>query len=46
MAKLINKKEQELTIEIKVKIGGSLLEAENNILYACNEVGNLATESA
>ena len=46
MAKLINQKEQELTIEIKVKIGGSLLEVENNILDACNEVGNLATEKA
>jgi hypothetical protein len=44
MAKLISKKEQELTIEIKVKIGGNLLEVENNILPEYNYVDNLITQ--
>jgi len=34
---------EELTIQVKVKITGSLFEAEHTILDACNEVGQLAT---
>lgn len=36
----------ELTIQVKVKITGSLLAAEHTILDACNEVGQLATSYA
>ena len=34
---------EELTLQVKVKITGSLFEAEQAILDACNEVGQLAT---
>jgi hypothetical protein len=42
-AELIAHDGEELTIQIKVKITGSLFEAEHTILDACNEVGQLAT---
>ena len=46
MAQLISRNGNELTIEVKVNIEGSLLEAEDAIQNACNEVGLLATEKA
>ena len=46
MARLTARTENELTIEVKVTIDGSLLEAEDAIQNACNEVGLLATEKA
>jgi len=46
MAHLIARSGNELTIEVKVNIGGTLLEAEDAIHNACNEVGLLATEKA
>lgn len=46
MAKLIKQEGTELTLEVKINIAGSLLEAENRIQDACNEVGCLATEHA
>lgn len=46
MAQIITRHGNELTIEVKVNIGGSLLNAEDTIQNACNEVGLLATEEA
>ncbi|MDD5266518.1 MAG: ISKra4 family transposase [Methylococcales bacterium] len=46
MAEVIAHDGDELTIQVKVKITGSLLEAEHIILDACNEVGQLATSHA
>ena len=46
MAQLIARHGNELTIQVKVTIGGPLLEAEATIQDACNEVGLLATQEA
>jgi hypothetical protein len=46
MAQIITRRGNELTIQIKVTIEGSLLDAEDAIQNACNEVGLLATEEA
>ncbi len=46
MAKLLNRTKKQLTLEVTVNIGGSLLEAEESIQQACNEVGQLATQEA
>ena len=46
MAHLIARTGNELTIEVKVTKDGSLLEAEDAIQNACNEVELLATEKA
>ena len=35
--------DNELTIEIKITLTGSMLESEQMILEACNQVGQLAT---
>ena len=43
MAKITQIDGDELTIEVKVRITGTLLESEQAILDACNEVGNTAT---
>ena len=43
MAKITKIDGDELTIEVKVKITGTLLESEQAILDACNEVGKTAT---
>ncbi len=45
-AEIITSDGDELTIQVKVKIAGSLFEAEHAILDACNEVGTLATSQA
>jgi hypothetical protein len=45
-AEIIKSDGDELTIQVKVKIAGSLFEAEHVILDACNEVGKLATSQA
>jgi hypothetical protein len=45
-AEIINYDDEELTIQVKVKITGSLFEAELTILDACNKVGILATSQA
>jgi len=45
-AELIKYDNEELTLQVKVKITGSLFEAEHAILDACNEVGTLATSQA
>ncbi|MDD5631893.1 MAG: hypothetical protein PHI13_07710 [Methylococcales bacterium] len=46
MAEVIAHDGDELTRQVKVKITGSLLEAEHIILDACKEVGQLATSHA
>jgi len=46
IAEVIADDGDELTIQVKVKITGSLLEIEHTILDACNEVGQLATSHA
>ena len=46
MAQLISRTGNELIIEVKINIDGSLLDAEDSIQNACNEVGLLATEKA
>lgn len=46
MAQLISRTGNELTIAVKINIDGSLLDAEDTIQNACNEVGLLATEKA
>lgn len=42
-ARLIAHTGEELTIQVKVKIAGSLFETECTILEACDKVGQLAT---
>jgi len=46
MAKIISRNDKGLTLQITVKLTGSLLEMEDNILDACNEMGCLATTEA
>ena len=43
MAKVVANKGNELTLQVTVKISGSLMEMENAILDGCNEMGSLAT---
>ena len=45
-AEIITSDGDELTIQVKVKIAGSLFETEHAILDACNEFGKLATSQA
>lgn len=44
MARIINQSGTQLTLEVAVNIGGSLLQAEEAIQQACNKVGQLATQ--
>jgi hypothetical protein len=46
MAKIITRNGNELTIQVTIKLIGSLLEMENTILDSCNEIGRLATTEA
>ncbi len=46
MSKIIAHDENELTIQVTVKLTESLLEMENSILDACNDIGCLATGEA
>ena len=46
MAKVVANKGNELTLQVTVKISGSLMEMENAILDGCNEMGSLATAEA
>lgn len=45
-AEIIKSDGDELTIQVKIKITGSLFEAEHTILDACNEFGKLVTSQA
>ena len=40
MAEIIAYENEELTIQVKVKLTGSMFEMENAILDACNEMGS------
>jgi hypothetical protein len=44
--KIISEDGKELTIQIKVDLSGSMLEAEEKIEAICNAVGSLSTEKA
>ena len=46
MAKVVAYEGNELTLQVTVKISGSLMEMENAILDGCNEIGSLATAEA
>ncbi len=46
MAKLLKRTKKQLALEVTVNISGSLLEAEEAIQQACNEIGQLATQEA
>ena len=46
MAEIISRNANELTIQVTVKLSGSLLDIENAILDGCNEMGCLATTEA
>ena len=41
---VLSREGTQLTIQVTVDISGSMLQAEEKILDACNEVGCLATE--
>jgi len=44
MAEIIACNGNELTIQVTVKLSGSLIEMENTVLNCCNEVACLATK--
>lgn len=46
MAKIIARNDNELTIQVTIKLTGSLLEMENTILDSFNEISCLATTEA
>ncbi len=43
---IISRKGDELTLQVKIDISGSMLEAEEKIQTACHAVGLLSTEKA
>ena len=43
-AELISKEGDEVTIQIKLRLTGTMLEMEESILAGVNSVGTLATE--
>jgi molybdopterin/thiamine biosynthesis adenylyltransferase len=46
MAEIIRRSGSELTIQVTIKLTGSLLEMENTLLDGCNEIGCLAATEA
>jgi hypothetical protein len=46
MAEIIARSGNELTIQVTIKLTGSLMVMENTILDGCNEIGCLATTEA
>lgn len=42
--KIISEDGQKLTMEVTVDISGSMLEAEEKIMAACNALGSLSTK--
>ncbi len=47
MSEIIEQKANSLIMQVKIDLSGhSLMEIENRVLDACNEVGCLATEKA
>jgi hypothetical protein len=46
VAEIIARNDNELTIQVTIKLAGSLMEMENTILDSCNDIGCLATTEA
>lgn len=46
MAQIISQNGKKLTIQVAIELKGNIMEMEENIMDACNEIGNLATEEA
>ena len=46
MAEIIARNGNDLTVQVTIKLTGSLMEMENTILDGCNEIGCLATTEA
>jgi hypothetical protein len=46
MAVIISQKENELILQVTMKLEGSMMEMEDKIMDACNDLGSLATEEA
>jgi len=44
--KIISQNDTELTLQVKVKFGNSIVESEENIVKICNEIGALSTQEA
>jgi len=44
--KIVSEEGQKLTVQVTVDISGSMLEAEEKIMEACNALGSLSTEKA
>jgi hypothetical protein len=44
--KIVSEDGQKLTLQVTVDISGSMLEAEEKIMAACNALGSLSTEKA
>lgn len=45
-AEVVSARSDEVTLQVTIKLSGSMLEMEDNILTALNEAGNLATGKA
>jgi hypothetical protein len=43
---IISEDEQELILQVKIDLSGSMLEAEEKIQATCNAVGAISTEKA
>jgi hypothetical protein len=43
MSEIVTRNGNEITLQVTVKLTGSLMEMENAILDGCNEIGILAT---
>lgn len=46
MTKIISQKDKEITLEVTIKLEGSMMEMGETLMEACNEVGVLATQEA
>jgi hypothetical protein len=46
VAEIIARSGNELTIQVTIKLTGSLMEMENTILDGCNEIGCLENKGA
>lgn len=44
--KIVSKTEKKITLQLEINLSGSILEMEESILSACNDVGCIATEEA
>ena len=43
---IVSQSGSQLTVQVEVDLSGSMLEAEEKILLACNEVGSVSTQKA